>query len=77
MSGMRSTDQALPALKTQTGEKPCNSIVVSSSDPPPQRPPSALHDRPAGGCFHSEREYLRVDTIENRVRMLSRFLPLL
>ena len=32
---------------------------------------------PAGGCFHSEREYLRVDTIENRVRMLSRFLPLL
>lgn len=32
---------------------------------------------PAGGCFHSECEYLRVDTIENRVRMLSRFLPLL
>ena len=32
---------------------------------------------PAGGCFHSERECLRVDTIENRVRMLSRFLPLL
>ena len=32
---------------------------------------------PAGGCFHSEREYLRVDTIENRVRMLSRFLSLL
>ena len=32
---------------------------------------------PAGGCFHSEREYLRVDTIENRVRMLSRFLTLL
>lgn len=32
---------------------------------------------PAGGCFRSEREYLRVDTIENRVRMLSRFLPLL
>ena len=32
---------------------------------------------PAGGCFHSEREYLRVDTNENRVRMLSRFLTLL
>ena len=32
---------------------------------------------PAGGCFRSEREYLRVDTIENRVRMLSRFLTLL
>ena len=32
---------------------------------------------PAGGCFHSEREYLRVDTIENRVRMLSRFRTLL
>ena len=32
---------------------------------------------PAGGCFHSEREYLRVDTIENRVRMLSRFVTLL
>ncbi len=32
---------------------------------------------PAGGGFHSEREYLRVDTIENRVRMLTRFLSLL
>ena len=32
---------------------------------------------PAGGCFHSEREYLRVDTIENRTRMLSRILTLL
>ncbi len=32
---------------------------------------------PAGGCFHSEREYLRVDTIESRVRMLTRFLTLL
>ena len=28
-------------------------------------------------CFHSEREYLRVDTIESRVRMLTRFLTLL
>lgn len=32
---------------------------------------------PAGGCFHSEREYLRVDTIESRVRMLSRLLTLI
>lgn len=32
---------------------------------------------PAGAGFHSEREYLRIDTIENRVRMLSRFLTLI
>lgn len=32
---------------------------------------------PAGGGFHSEREYLRIDTIENRVRTLSRVLELL
>lgn len=29
---------------------------------------------PAGGGFHSAREYLMVETIENRVRMLSRLL---
>lgn len=40
-------------------------------------PPVVDGVAPAGGCFHSEREYLRVDTIENRVRMLSRFLTLL
>lgn len=40
-------------------------------------PPVVDGVAPAGGCFRSEREYLRVDTIENRVRMLSRFLPLL
>ena len=32
---------------------------------------------PAGAGFHSEREYLRVDTIENRVRTLSRVLQYL
>ena len=32
---------------------------------------------PAGAGFHSEREYLRIDTIESRVRMLSRFLSLI
>ncbi len=32
---------------------------------------------PAGGCFHSDREYLRIDTIEERVRMLSRIFSLL
>ena len=32
---------------------------------------------PAGAGFHSEREYLRVDTIENRVRTLCRVLQYL
>lgn len=32
---------------------------------------------PAGASFHSEREYLRVDTIENRVRTLARVLQYL
>ena len=32
---------------------------------------------PAGAGFHSEREYLRVDTIDNRVRTLSRVLQYL
>lgn len=32
---------------------------------------------PAGAGFHSEREYLRLDTIESRVRTLSRVLELL
>ena len=32
---------------------------------------------PAGAGFHSEREYLRVDTIENRVRTLARVLQYL
>ncbi|WP_443743511.1 M20 family metallopeptidase [Sutterella sp.] len=33
---------------------------------------------PAGGCFHAaEKEYLLVDTIESRVRMLSRLLTLI
>ena len=30
-----------------------------------------------GAGFHSEREYLRVDTIENRVRTLARVLQYL
>lgn len=32
---------------------------------------------PAGGEFHSEREFLRMDTIEERIRMISRFLTLI
>ena len=32
---------------------------------------------PAGAGFHSEREYIRIDTIENRVKTLSRVLQLL
>ncbi|MGN1208807.1 MAG: M20 family metallopeptidase [Duodenibacillus sp.] len=32
---------------------------------------------PAGGGFHSEREFLRVDTVEERIRMVSRFLSLI
>ena len=31
---------------------------------------------PAGSAFHTDREYLRVDTIEERVRMVSRFFSL-
>ena len=32
---------------------------------------------PAGGAFHTDREYLRLDTVEERVRMLSELLALL
>ena len=32
---------------------------------------------PAGGELHSEREFLRMDTIEERIRMISRFLTLI
>ena len=32
---------------------------------------------PAGGGFHTDREFLRVDTIEERIRMVSRFFSLI
>lgn len=32
---------------------------------------------PAGAGFHTDREYLRVDTIEERIRMIIRFLSLI
>ena len=32
---------------------------------------------PAGGNFHTDREFLRVDTIEERIRMVSRFFSLI
>lgn len=32
---------------------------------------------PAGGDFHCDREFLRIDTIEERIRMVSRFLHLI
>lgn len=32
---------------------------------------------PAGGEFHCDREFLRMDTIEERIRMISRFLTLI
>ena len=32
---------------------------------------------PAGGSFHTDREFLRVDTIEERIRMVSRFFSLI
>ena len=32
---------------------------------------------PAGGGFHTDREFLRVDTIEERIRMVTRFLSLI
>lgn len=32
---------------------------------------------PAGAGFHSDREYLRLDTVEERIRMLSEILKLL
>ena len=32
---------------------------------------------PAGACFHTEREYLRLDTVEERVKMLTNFFSLL
>lgn len=32
---------------------------------------------PAGGEFHSDREFLRLDTVEERIRMVSRFLTLI
>lgn len=31
---------------------------------------------PAGGGFHCDKEYLRLDTVEERIRMVSRFLSL-
>lgn len=32
---------------------------------------------PAGAGFHTDREYLRVDTVEERIRMIVRFLSLI
>ena len=32
---------------------------------------------PAGGEFHCDREFLRLDTVEERIRMISRFLSLI
>lgn len=32
---------------------------------------------PAGGDFHCENEFLRLDTVEERIRMISRFLTLI
>ena len=32
---------------------------------------------PAGEGFHTDREYLRVDTVEERIRMIVRFLSLI
>lgn len=32
---------------------------------------------PAGGCFHTDKEYLRIDTIEERTKMLTKFLSLI
>ena len=32
---------------------------------------------PAGGAFHSDREFLRLDTVEERIRMVTRFLTLI
>lgn len=32
---------------------------------------------PAGGEFHCDREFLRIDTIEERIRMITRFLTLI
>ncbi len=32
---------------------------------------------PAGGDFHSDREFLRLDTVEERIKMISRFFSLI
>ncbi len=32
---------------------------------------------PAGGAFHTEKEFLRLDTVEERIRMIARFLTLI
>ena len=32
---------------------------------------------PAGAGFHTDREYLRLDTVEERIRMLVNFLTLI
>ncbi|MBQ8828565.1 MAG: M20 family metallopeptidase [Burkholderiaceae bacterium] len=32
---------------------------------------------PAGGDYHSDKEFLRLDTVEERIRMVSRFLTLI
>ena len=32
---------------------------------------------PAGGEFHCDREFLRLDTVEERIRMITRFLSLI
>lgn len=32
---------------------------------------------PAGGCFHSDKEYLRLDTVEERIGMIRRFFTLI
>ena len=32
---------------------------------------------PAGACFHTEREYLRLDTVEERIKMITNFFQLI
>ena len=32
---------------------------------------------PAGGGFHCDKEFLRLDTVEERIRMVTRFLTLI
>ena len=32
---------------------------------------------PAGGGFHCDKEFLRLDTVEERIRMVTRFFTLL
>ena len=32
---------------------------------------------PAGGCFHSDKEFLRLDTVEERIGMVRRFFSLI